>query len=221
MQKVTRHSSIRSTLWAWKTSLPHPGKMGAHGALASGPSRPRIEVTSQHSILLKNSLTVSRFWLCWWRGQTVQTQVGSAEQLSLDGFAGLEVQGRGQREGEIDIKAEGLDLAPEEALESQTQAEDPVAPIGTFLLGEEQGGEQEVAQVFLELGQGVLPDPRFPGTDAREKIGYIILKSEWDHKPPDLCGAKRPAYGKINSVGPEIAGTIHEALRELCRAAKP
>lgn len=51
---------------------------------------------------------------------------------------------------------------------------------------------------------------------ANDEIGYIIPKSEWDTEPPYLYGAKKPVYGEVNSVGPETAGRIHQAIRELC-----
>ena len=50
---------------------------------------------------------------------------------------------------------------------------------------------------------------------ANDEIGYIIPKSEFDRKAPYLYGAKRAHYGEINSVGPDVAGIIHEAFREL------
>ena len=50
---------------------------------------------------------------------------------------------------------------------------------------------------------------------ANDEIGYIIPKSEFDRKAPYLYGAKKAPYGEINSVGPDVAGIIHEAFREL------
>jgi hypothetical protein len=50
---------------------------------------------------------------------------------------------------------------------------------------------------------------------ANDELGYLIPKSEWDRKPPYLYGAPKPVYGEINSVGPDAAGRIHAALREL------
>jgi hypothetical protein len=50
---------------------------------------------------------------------------------------------------------------------------------------------------------------------ANDEIGYIIPKSEFDRKSPYLYGAKTAPYGEINSVGPDVAGIIHAALREL------
>jgi len=56
---------------------------------------------------------------------------------------------------------------------------------------------------------------------ANDELGYIIPKSEWDQKPPYIYGASHAPYGEINSCGPEVAGRIHSALAELCRAARP
>ena len=50
----------------------------------------------------------------------------------------------------------GFEQLPEKALEGQAQAKDAVAAVGTFVFGGEQRRRQEVAQVFLELGQGRL-----------------------------------------------------------------
>lgn len=50
---------------------------------------------------------------------------------------------------------------------------------------------------------------------ANDEIGYIIPKSEWDTQAPYLYGKTSPVYGEVNSVGPETAGILHKALREL------
>ena len=50
----------------------------------------------------------------------------------------------------------GSEQLPDKALEGQAQGEDAVAAVGAVLRGGEQRGGQEVAQVFLELGQGGL-----------------------------------------------------------------
>ena len=52
----------------------------------------------------------------------------------------------------------GLEHLPDEALEGQAQAENPVAAVGTLLLGAEQRSGQEVAEMVLELGEGGLAD---------------------------------------------------------------
>jgi hypothetical protein len=51
---------------------------------------------------------------------------------------------------------------------------------------------------------------------ANDEVGYLIPKSEWDEKPPYLYGADHAPYGEINSVGPDAAGCVHAALKELC-----
>jgi hypothetical protein len=59
---------------------------------------------------------------------------------------------------------------------------------------------------------------------ANDEIGYIIPKSQWDQKPPHLYGSSKPVYGEINSVSPDAAFVIHNALREFCgpfRTAAP
>lgn len=53
---------------------------------------------------------------------------------------------------------------------------------------------------------------------ANDEVGYLIPKSEWDQKPPYLYGADHAPYGEINSVGPDAAGRVHAALKELCAA---
>jgi hypothetical protein len=50
---------------------------------------------------------------------------------------------------------------------------------------------------------------------ANDEVGYIIPKSEWDEKAPYLFDSHKPLYGEINSLGPETAGLIHTAIREL------
>jgi len=52
---------------------------------------------------------------------------------------------------------------------------------------------------------------------ANDEVGYLIPKSEWDRKPPYLYGSKRRVYGEINSVGPDAAGVIHAALRDMSK----
>ena len=56
---------------------------------------------------------------------------------------------------------------------------------------------------------------------ANDEIGYLIPKTEWDAKPPYAYGVKHAPYGEINSVGPDAAGAVHAALKELCRTSKP
>ena len=50
---------------------------------------------------------------------------------------------------------------------------------------------------------------------ANDEVGYIIPKSEWDDAAPWLYGAPERHYGEINSLGPETAPLIHQALKDL------
>jgi hypothetical protein len=57
-----------------------------------------------------------------------------------------------------------------------------------------------------------------PGKDflllglANDEVGYIIPKRQWDTKPPYAYGLKKPQYGEQNSLGPETARVLLEAL---------
>jgi len=55
---------------------------------------------------------------------------------------------------------------------------------------------------------------------ANDEIGYILPKSEWDTEPPHLFGAQGAPYGEVNSVGPDTAFILHQALRRQCEALK-
>ena len=50
---------------------------------------------------------------------------------------------------------------------------------------------------------------------ANDEIGYIIPKLEWDEKAPWLNGAKKHWYGEVNSVGPEAAPVVTDAIIRL------
>lgn len=50
---------------------------------------------------------------------------------------------------------------------------------------------------------------------GNDELGYIIPKAEWDDQPPWLQNKPERWYGEINSVGPEIAGTVTRALVSL------
>jgi len=52
---------------------------------------------------------------------------------------------------------------------------------------------------------------------ANDEIGYILPKAEWDEKPPYLNGAKKRWYGEVNSVGPEAAPIVADAVASLLR----
>jgi hypothetical protein len=50
---------------------------------------------------------------------------------------------------------------------------------------------------------------------ANDEIGYIIPKSQWDVAAPFCYGRKKAQYGESNSLGPETAPILCEAIRQL------
>jgi len=84
------------------------------------------------------------------------------------------------------------------------------------------GGDYAVEPVEVPPIRELMPGKiKFIFGLANDEVGYLIPKSEWDRQPPYLYGAKRGVYGEINSVGPEAAGRIHAAMRELSRIPSP
>ncbi len=52
---------------------------------------------------------------------------------------------------------------------------------------------------------------------ANDEIGYIIPKAEWDNDSPWLRNASKRWYGEVNSIGPEAAPRLVQAVLELMR----
>jgi hypothetical protein len=52
---------------------------------------------------------------------------------------------------------------------------------------------------------------------ANDEIGYIIPRVEWDERSPWLRNAPKRWYGEVNSVGPDAAPIIAEALGKLLK----
>jgi hypothetical protein len=52
---------------------------------------------------------------------------------------------------------------------------------------------------------------------ANDEIGYIIPKAQWDQQPPYTFGAAKQWYGEVNSVGPEAAPLIIQAVQALAQ----
>jgi hypothetical protein len=84
------------------------------------------------------------------------------------------------------------------------------------------GGDFPVSPVEVPPLRQLMPGRvKFVFGLANDEVGYLIPKSEWDEKPPYLYGADNAPYGEINSVGPDAAGCVHGALKELCRCVQP
>jgi hypothetical protein len=108
-------------------------------------------------------------------------------------------------------------------------------------------GELHVAcipgEIYPELVYGKYQNPLDPGADfpdapleksvmeilpgkkvlllglANDEIGYIIPKRQWDQLPPFAYGRQKAQYGEINSVGPEAAPILMQALENRVRDA--
>jgi len=52
---------------------------------------------------------------------------------------------------------------------------------------------------------------------SNDMIGYIVPKSQWDAEPPFTYDNKDAPYGEINSVGPETAPILYDAIQEVLR----
>lgn len=69
---------------------------------------------------------------------------------------------------------------------------------------------------------GTLPSKKFLIFGlANDEVGYIIPKRQWDRKPPYAYGRTKDQYGEENSVGPDTAPYIMNALQAAVRSAAP
>jgi len=111
-----------------------------------------------------------------------------------------------------------------------------------------QLGELAIAaipgEIYPECVYGKYQDPIDPGADfldappepsiaetlpsskimviglANDEVGYIVPKRQWDVKPPHAYERESAQYGERNSVGPETAGLILNALAERVADAR-
>jgi hypothetical protein len=54
---------------------------------------------------------------------------------------------------------------------------------------------------------------------ANDEVGYIVPKRQWDVVAPFAYGRKSSQYGERNSVGPETARMLMEALEDRVNEA--
>jgi hypothetical protein len=122
---------------------------------------------------------------------------GLFEPWTGQALAGLDVGAIAFLNGAAALKAEqGLDLAndlatgglgiehlPDKTFEGQAEAEDALAAVGAILLGAEERGGEQVAQVLLELGQGALAQgaggPAAEGRQAGAPGGEVGSVHMW------------------------------------------
>ena len=61
----------------------------------------------------------------------------------------------------------------------------------------------------------ILPGPKIMVLGlANDEVGYIVPKRQWDVAPPFAYGRTSSQYGEKNSVGPETARMLMEALAD-------
>lgn len=78
------------------------------------------------------------------------------------------------------------------------------------------GADFDVAPVEVPPLRSLMPGRvKFLIGLANDEVGYIIPKSEWDDRAPWLYGAAERHYGEINSLGPDTAPALHEAIKTL------
>lgn len=146
---------------------------------------------------------------------------------------------------EIPVANQGFQLAAKADLykgrKKMTASGATTTPVGMVRLSSRQKPLLEIAlvpgELYPELSVGGVA--RYSGADfpdapieppikkmmtaayqmlvglADDEIGYIIPKAEWDQNPPYLNNAPKPWYGEVNSVGPEAAPRIAQALEGL------
>lgn len=147
----------------------------------------------------------------------------------------------------IPVANEGFRLASKAKLYGDRKAFHPdgttSTPVGLLRIAGKNGPLLEAVTIPGELypelsigGTVRYPEADFPGAPietplkkmmtapyrmifgiTNDEIGYILPKAEWDEKPPYLNGASEPWYGEVNSVGPEAALVIAEAVAKLLR----
>ncbi len=116
-----------------------------------------------------------------------------------DGPQAMETEVAYLRLGELNVAAIPGELYPEIVYGKYQEPADPGADFPDAPL------EPPVTKI--------LPGPKMLLLGlANDEIGYIIPKRQWDVKPPFAYNRSSPQYGEKNSVGPETARILMEAL---------
>jgi hypothetical protein len=125
----------------------------------------------------------------------------------VDGEQAMETEVAYLRLGELDIAAIPGELYPELVYGKFQEPADPGADFPTAPL------ETPVAKIlprskFLLLGL------------ANDEVGYILPKRQWDVAAPFAYGRASSQYGEKNSVGPDTAAALLEALADRVAESK-
>ncbi len=135
-----------------------------------------------------------------WKG----TREGRGEQIAAgkaDGEQAMETEVAYLRLGELHVAAIPGELYPELVYGKFQEPADPGADFRDAPL------ETPVAKI--------LPGPKIMVLGlANDEVGYIIPKRQWDVAPPFAYGRSGSQYGEKNSVGPDTAQMLMEALAD-------
>jgi hypothetical protein len=135
-----------------------------------------------------------------WKG----TREARGEQIArgkTDGEQAMETEVAYLRLGELHVAAIPGELYPELVYGKFQEPADPGADFRDAAL------ERPVAKI--------LPGPKIMMLGlANDEVGYILPKRQWDVAPPFAYGRTGSQYGEKNSVGPETARMLLEALAD-------
>jgi hypothetical protein len=118
-----------------------------------------------------------------------------------DGEQAMETEVAYLRLGELDVAAIPGELYPELVVGKFQEPADPAADFPHAPL------EKPVLKILRSSKLLIL------GL-ANDEIGYIVPKRQWDVAPPFAYGRSSAQYGEGNSLGPETARMLTEALAE-------
>lgn len=127
-------------------------------------------------------------------------------ERALDGGIRLHTEVNHLRIGPLELLALPGEVYPELWLE---------APAGGSLVEVPEGSDHPEASVDAPLATFLAPSPfRTVLNQANDALGYIIPKTQYDVERPR---AYEPdgQYGEQNSLGPDTAPLLHEAVRAL------
>jgi hypothetical protein len=127
--------------------------------------------------------------------------------VQTDGPIAMETEVAYLRLGDLHVAAIPGELYPELVY---GQYQEPVDP----------GADYPTATVEKPVMQSLPGDKTLLIGLANDEVGYIIPKRQWDVVAPYCYGRDSAQYGERNSVGPETALILTEALADCVRMAE-
>jgi hypothetical protein len=140
-----------------------------------------------------------------WTGDSEQP--GEVVGADAEGPVGVESEVAYLRLGELHVAAIPGELYPELVY---GQFQEPVEPDVDF-------PDAPLEPPVMKLLPG---DKTLLLGLANDELGYIIPRRQWDTEPPFAYGRDREQYGEINSVGPQAAPVLMQALERRVREAE-